>query len=256
MGINICIAVLSYLGGVGFIVLTDFWEFLRGKRAQITFTTKVILSFSVLVSVLGTVSIYFLEPSIQTLNAEQKWMVAFFQAMSASTTVGFNTISISSLSLPVVMILYFLMFFGASPAGTGGGLKSTTLSALLAEIWSQLRSYKNIQFFGREIPDWRVRAASTSASLYGIILGLGIFALTLAMPQASFDKIVFEAISALGTVGLSMGLSSELNAWGKLILIALMYIGRLGVISFGLLLVAPAADNQDSHNKAIEDLAI
>jgi len=189
--------------------------------------------------VLGTLGIFILEPSIQNLHIGDRILIAFFQAMSSSTTVGFNTVAIGQLSLPTVMTLYFLMFFGASPAGTGGGLKSTTLTALLAETWSHLRGYKNVCLAGREIPDIRVRAASMSATSYGLVLGLGIFALTVAMPKASFEWIVFEAVSAIGTVGLSMGLTAELNMPGKFIVMFLMFVGRLGVVTLGLSFVAP-----------------
>ncbi len=233
-GVNIIIAALSYLGGVGFIVYTDVWSKIKNWQRRLTFTTRVILTVTLILSAFGTAAIYFIEPSLQNLPTKDRVLASFFQAMTASTTVGFNTIPISKLSLPVVMILYFLMFFGASPAGTGGGLKSTTLTALIAETWSHLRGYKTTSLMGHEIPGNRVRAASMSASVYGLVLGLGIFGLSLAMPKANFEWMVFEAISALGTVGLSMGLTSQLTVSGKWIIIGLMYVGRLGVVTFGL----------------------
>ena len=235
---NLIIAVLSYLGGIGFIVVTDIWENIKGRSESITFTTKVILYVTILFSIIGTALIYCLEPSFSDLTPYDRLLASFFQTMTASTTVGFNTVPIGKLALPTIMVLYFLMFFGASPAGTGGGLKSTTLTALIAQIWSYLRGSNQVCFFGREIPQNRIITASVSASSYAIVLGLGIFLLSICLPDSSFEWIVFEAISALGTVGLSMGLTSELSSSAKLVVIGLMYIGRLGVATFGLLLIS------------------
>lgn len=239
ISVNIILSVLSYLGGIGFIVYTDIWSKIRNPVRQLTFTTKIILFVTLTLSIAGTWLIFLLEPSIQGFSFGDRLLASFFQTMTASTTVGFNTLPISKLSLPVIMVLYFLMFFGASPAGTGGGLKSTTLSALVAEIWSHLRGYQKTSLVGHEIPGHRVRAASMSATSYSLVLGLGIFGLTIAMPSAKFEWIVFEAVSAIGTVGLSMGLTSELTDAGKWIIIVLMYIGRIGVVTFGLSMVAP-----------------
>lgn len=252
--INLIISSLSYLGGIGFIVITDLWERLRGHRDSITFTSKVIIGVTVLTALWGTLTIYFLASGLNHLPKTDRLLAAFFQSMSASTTVGFNTISVGQLSLPVIVVLYFLMLFGASPAGTGGGLKSTALTALLADIWSHLRGYKKTYLFGREIPKQRIQTASISAITYGMVLGLGVFALSVAMPTASFEWIVFEALSAISTVGLSMGLTSELNTWGKWIVIALMFVGRLGVITFGLLLVSPK--HEGFRKRKQDDLAV
>lgn len=237
--VNITLSILSYAGGIGFIVFTDVWSKLKNRKRRLTFTTKVIFSVTLITTLLGTFGVFILEPSIQSLPMEERILVSFFQTMTSSTTVGFNTIPIGQISLPVALILYFLMFFGASPAGTGGGLKSTTLTALLAEAWSHLRGYKKVSLIGHEIPDTRIRAASMSATTYGIVLGFGIFALSIAMPEVNFEWLVFEAVSAIGTVGLSMGLTAELSPVAKGIIIALMFIGRLGVVTFGLSFVAP-----------------
>ncbi len=239
VSVNLILACLSYLGGIGFIVLTDVWSKLKNRNRHLTFTTKTILFVTLSLSAMGTLLIFFLEPSIQGSSFGDRLLVAFFQTMTASTTVGFNTVPIASLSLPVIMVLYFLMLFGASPAGTGGGLKSTTLTALVAEIWSHLRGYHKTSLVGHEIPGHRVRAASMSATCYMMVLGLGIFGLTFAMPTTKFELLVFEAVSAIGTMGLSMGLTGELTSAGKWIIILLMYIGRIGVVTFGLSMVAP-----------------
>lgn len=252
MAINLTLAGLAYAGGIGFIVFTDLWSKLKDRNRHLTFTTQMILMVTFLTALLGTVTFFVFEPSIQNLSTGERAMVAFFQTMTASTTVGFNTVPIGGLFPPVVILLYFLMLFGASPAGTGGGLKSTTLTALIAETWSHLRGYKSTSIMGREIPGHRIRAASMATTTYGLVLGLGIFLLSTAMPTANFEWLVFEAISAIGTVGLSMGLTVELNAFAKWVIIGLMYIGRLGVATFGLSFVAPKL----FHKTKKDDLAI
>lgn len=250
--VNLILAALSLLGGVGFIVVTDLIEKIKDFKRELTFTTKVIVTMTLLFLGSGTLLIYVCEPSIQSFPPAEKLLISFFQAASASTTAGFNTIPIGQLALPTIMILYFLMFFGASPAGTGGGLKVTTLTALIAELWSHLRGYDKVCFNGKELPNYRIRAASMTLFAYMFMLGLALFFMSLAMPEALLEKMIFEVISALSTVGLSMGFTAEMNSAAKWVIILTMYIGRIGVVTLGMLFVSP----QDLEQKKSVDLAV
>ncbi|MPM51589.1 Ktr system potassium uptake protein B [bioreactor metagenome] len=252
-GINIILSVLSILGALGFIVVTDFWYWFRGHAKSITHTSKAILLTTFFLLAVGTIILYCGEPTIQSLNFEDRLYAAFFQCMTALTTVGFNTISIGNLSLPALLLLVFLMFVGASPSGTGGGLKSTTFTALLAILWNKLRGNPNVTFLGKILPTQRLYVATSSFILYSAILFTAtcLLAVTEVFP---LSDILFETASALGTVGLSTGITSSLTTAGKSILIFTMFIGRVGVLTIGMSILARRKTHQNSILKT--DLAV
>lgn len=235
--INLVIAVLSYLGAIGFIVWTDVWGFLNQRRTHaLSLTSKLILSATAGLGLLGTVLLFSGEPTIRALPTNQQLLAAFFQTMAAQTTVGFNTIPIAPLSKATILLVTVLMIIGASPAGTGGGLKSTTFATIIGVIVSLLQGRREVRFWKQPVSMESVLAAVASLGLYLAFLLVGTYFLEMTQPS-SFDQNLFEAASALGTVGLSMGITSSLTPIGKLIIIALMYSGRLGPVTFGIALV-------------------
>jgi trk system potassium uptake protein TrkH len=233
--LNLVIAILSYCGAIGFIVFVDVWRKFKGKIRNITLTSKIILHTTFWLSIIGTLNIFLTEPSIQPLPPDQRLISAFFQAMTALTTVGFNTIPIGTITKATMLMLTVLMVIGASPSGTGGGLKSTTFSAILGVMKSVLKGESKVSFWQNEIPFERVWTAMASLCFYIFFLVAGIYLLDLTESFA-FERIVFEAASALGTVGLSMGITSDLTNLGKIIITFLMFIGRLGPLTFGMAL--------------------
>jgi trk system potassium uptake protein TrkH len=230
--VNMVIAALSYLGAIGFIVCVDYWRMLRGKVEQVTLTSKIIVRTTLLLSIIGTILLFLAEPSFQAMPADERMLASFFQCMTAMTTVGFNTVSIGALSKSSILLLIVLMVIGASPAGTGGGIKSTTFSAIWGVMWSAARGEKEVRFWGRTIPLERVWMAFASAGFYLFALVAGVYFFDL-VEKSTFDQNFFEAASALGTVGLSMGITSGLSDLGKIILVFLMYCGRVGPLTFG-----------------------
>ncbi len=283
--INIIIFVLSFLGAIGYIVMVDIWLLVRGKKKQITFTSKIILTITIVLLFFGTLFL-FLENCIPQKTIEWNFLLkAFFQAMTALTTVGFNTISIGELKSSSLFILTILMIIGASPSGTGGGIKSTTVSSMfgvISSVFSFQKEYINYQqdlsadkkgksliqkyfkkkkeinlnnnvleknialnsIFGevfqikllkRTIPYDRIIQATAIFVFYFSILFFGIF-LLLTAEAFTYEQIFFEAASALGTVGLSTGITGSLSFLGKAIIIILMFIGRIGPITFGIVL--------------------
>jgi trk system potassium uptake protein TrkH len=247
------IAVLSYFGAIGFIVITDLYLKLAGKVSRITFTSRIILVATFGSLIVGTVLLYF-DEYLATLSPGERLMAAAFQAMAAQTTVGFNSVPVSSLSGSSVMILLVLMILGASPSGTGGGLKSTTWSAGLGACWSAIRGRTEPTFLGSIIPSYRIQAAFAAFILYLIIYVLGCY-LLLRVEQHSFEDIIFEAGAALSTGGLSRGITPELSNVGKVIIMVLMFIGRAGVVSLGLAALAKNDSDQKS-NMPVEDLVV
>jgi len=250
--INTIISVLAISGSLGFIVITDLWYRIRGKSKEISFTTKIIIYGFLFLLFLGTLLIYTTESS-SILGSNSTLMTSFFQSMSAMTTVGFNTIPIGELSLPILLLVTFLMYIGASPSGTAGGMKITTLTAMLSILKSRLFGQKKITFLNRLIPFERIYVATSTFMLYTSLIFLFSFLLSY-FENFSFNNILFEVASALGTVGLSTGITGDLSNIGKILIIILMFIGRVGVLTFGFALLQQK-DN-DSKKFRADDLAV
>lgn len=231
--LNAIISVLSILGAMGFIVCVDVWRLIRGKEKHVTLTTKVILSITFWLLIIGSALMFLTEIYGGGVAPENRIMYSFFQAMTALTTVGFNTVTISTMSKSAIMLICILMVIGASPSGTGGGLKTTTFSAIWGLMKSAIKGDKSVRIWGATVPDDRVRTAVATLCFYLSTLLIGTYLLTLT-ENGAFIDIFFEAASALGTVGLSMGITAALSVLGKLIIILLMYIGRVGPLTFGM----------------------
>jgi len=249
--VNAIVTALSCAGAVGFLVFSDYWLSLTGRRARPTITTRVIVYFTCASIALGSLLLFLVEPTTRHLPVGERLLTSMFQAMSALTTVGFNTHAIGTMHDASVLLLIMLMLIGASPSGTGGGLKSTTVSAGVATLFSVLRQRKRITFWGKRVPRYRLNMAYASSLFYLIVFACGGFLLLLVQPQP-FGDVLFEVASALGTVGLSRGLTADLLPVGKLIVIVLMYLGRIGPLTFGLAVLAGRAQVAGGE----EDLAV
>jgi trk system potassium uptake protein len=251
-GLNVVISTLSILGSMGFIVCVDVWRLMRGKIKRVTLTTKVIVTMTFWLFVIGGFLFFLTETYGGGTSAENRLLFSFFQSMTALTTVGFNTVTISSMSKSAIMLLCILMVIGASPSGTGGGLKTTTFSAIWGLMKSTINGSKEVKIWGATVPDDRVRTAVATLSFYMTTLIVGTYLLTLT-EMGAFIVIFFEAASALGTVGLSLGLTTTLTTLGKCVIILMMYIGRVGPLTFGMALyVKPAIIFDDEKT----DLAV
>jgi trk system potassium uptake protein TrkH len=250
--INIILSILAICGSLGFIVVTDFWNRLSGKSRKITFTTKIILGAMALLLVFGTIMLYLFEPAIEGQGG-QRWMASFFQTMTALTTVGFNTVPLGSFATGSLLVIIFLMYIGASPSGTGGGMKTTTVTALIAIMWNRIRNNRHVTFLGRTIPLERLYVATSVFMLYASVIFLATFLLSLS-EKIPLEQILFETTSAIGTVGLSTGITGSLQPLGKMVLITTMFVGRLGLLTFGLAILAKR--NTLRTKKKSEDLAL
>lgn len=252
VSVNIIVSILSYLGAIGFIVFVDVWRRIISKTPQLTLTSRIILVTTGWLSLVGIALFFLAEPSIQSLPPYERLTAASFQVMSAITTVGFNTIPIGKLSQASLLLIILLMIIGASPSGTGGGLKTTTFTAFFGVMRSAILGQEKAMFWGKEIPEERIRVAIASLGFYAGALILGCYLLALT-ESFSFEALLFEAASALGTVGLSTGITAQLTPLGKLILIGLMFIGRVGPLAFGIALFLPSGKPVE-HSP--EDLAV
>lgn len=251
--LNLIIGILSYLGAIGFIVCLDYWRLWTGRHRHLTMTSKVILQASFLLLAVGTLTCFVIEPTLAALPQHERFLAAAFQTLTAMTTVGFNTVPIGLLSHGFLMTLIVLMVIGASPAGTGGGLKTTTISAILGVMASALRGEESVSFWGHAIPVGRVLLATANLGFYVGTLLLGIWLLTLTESQTALEPLIFEATSALGTVGLSMGVTATLTPLGKLVIIGLMFAGRVGPLTLGAALAGGRAEIKEPED---DDLAV
>lgn len=234
--INLVISILSLLGAIGFLVASDVWQSGIKRRRSMSLTSKVILWFTSCFIIAGFILLLLFDTSMRALPVGERVLAAWFQSMTALTTVGFNTHPIAALSAFSVLLTLALMIVGASPSGTGGGIKTTSISAALGGMWSSLRGNQAIAYMGRRIPEERVTAASAAIVFYILVFLIGAGGLLLVQDQV-FEDVVFEVASALGTVGLSRGITGDLTVVGKLIVIAMMYVGRIGPLSFGMALL-------------------
>lgn len=253
--VNVVIICLSIMGAMGFIMMTDIYDVITRKKSRITFTSKVIATITGCLVLWGFVHLFFCEDSFRTMPFGERFLVSLFQSVSAMTTVGFNTVDISLLTPISMFILLISMYIGASPSGTGGGLKSTTLSAIYAYTKSKLQFSKDVSMKGNIIPAYRVEIALTTVLFYSFILILGIYLIGVCEPDSTdFLDISFEAASALATAGISSGILADMSTGGKLILILMMFIGRVGVITFGNALLIHQSKNDKPEKR--NDLAV
>jgi trk system potassium uptake protein TrkH len=249
------IAALSLLGALGFLVVSEIWDRARGRIAALGTTSRLVLRVLPLMILGGAALLLAAEPAIRERPWPEAVAAALFQSLSAATTVGFNSIPLAGLVPAAVMVLYALMLVGASPSGTGGGLKVTTVAVLAGLVRATARGEAEVRLLGAPVRDERVRQAASVLGLALAVLGVALFALALA-EDLPFDRLLFEALSALGTVGLSLGVTAELGTAGKLVIVVLMAIGRIGVLGFAVALAARARREAGGDGAAPADVAI
>ena len=235
--LNGIVLFLTISGGLGFIVVTDIWYYFSKKSNSISFTTKMITLSFFGVLFIATAITFFGESTIQHYPVFERLEIAAFQTVNAISTAGYNSIPLSNLTLGVLLTIIFLMYIGAAPSSTGGGMKITTLTAVIAIVKSKVRNQAKVTYLGKKIPADRLEMAVSTFIFYTAILFFSVFLLSFT-ENHSLEKLLFEATSAIGTVGLSMGITGSLSVWGKIILISIMFIGRVGVITFGLAILA------------------
>ncbi|MGY6561735.1 MAG: TrkH family potassium uptake protein [Luteibaculaceae bacterium] len=253
---HLVISALVIFGGLGFPIMFNAYDivkkkcidmfrffFLRQKIDRkpriVNMHTKIVLIYSSILLILGFVSFLVLEfnnDTLKDLSWKGKLVTSFFASVTARSS-GFNTFATESMLPGTTLIIVFLMWVGASPASTGGGIKTTTFAIALANISALAKGKDRIEIFGREIPvDVTQRAFAVIFLSLGFI-SVATVALTMVEPKVDLMQALFEVFSAFCTVGLSLGITSELSVAGKWILIVSMFIGRIGAITLIMSLV-------------------
>ena len=237
---NATICLLIIFGGLGFVVIKDIHgnikdKFIhrRTKRLRLRIQTKIVLLSTILLISIGSVVIFFIEKdnTLISLDTKEKVVTSVFQSIT-SRTAGFNTCDISTVSSATLFLIMMLMFIGACPGSTAGGIKTTTLSVLWATIVSNFRQRENVEISRRIIPSEVVQKAMT-VLVTSLMIVFIFTSLLLYLEKKMFIDVLFETISAFGTTGLSTGITPELSAKGKLLIMLLMFIGRLGPLTVG-----------------------
>ncbi len=231
--VNTMVTGLIIMGGLGFTVIIDLlhYFFVGAKVKKLNLHSKVVLLTTAALVVFGFIVFYIAEyhSSMAGFGVYRRVLSSWFQSVT-TRTAGFNTIDMARLSKASVLASIVLMFIGASPGSTGGGVKTTTFAMLVLSVVSLLKGRRYQSIFKRRIPDSNFREATGLTSISLAIIFVVLLLLLLAETH-SFDKIAFEAMSAFGTVGLSMGITPMLSVTGKLLITLLMYIGRIGPLT-------------------------
>ncbi|HZH61404.1 MAG TPA: TrkH family potassium uptake protein, partial [Metabacillus sp.] len=250
--------VLLVLGAIGFPVLIEVKEFLSYKGETpyrfSLFSKLTSITFFALVA-FGIIMIMILEWN--HFFKDKAWHETLFYSAFQSITTrngGLATMDVSEFTLPTLLIICFLMFVGASPSSVGGGIRTTTFAIMILSIFFYAKGKNSIKIFNREIDQEDIRRSFIVISTALMICGSSIVLLLWLEPSFSLIEIMFEVSSAFGTTGLSMGITPELSTGGKIVITALMFIGRIGIFSFLFLIRGP--ETKENYHYPTEKVII
>ncbi|MEF7442587.1 TrkH family potassium uptake protein [Paenibacillus lautus] len=229
--VNFVVMFLIVSGGIGFIVLSDLIDYRKQRRLSLH--SKVVLTMTAALLAVGFIVILIFEftnpRTLGSLNWGGKFFGALFQSVTPRTA-GANTIDITGLRQATQFFIVILMFIGASPGSTGGGIKTTTFTIMVGAVIAMMRGREDIVMFRYRLAQERVLKALTIA-LLALLLVLTVSIILSTTEEGDFLEILFETTSAFGTVGLSMGLTPDLTVFGKILISLTMFAGRLGPLT-------------------------
>ena len=240
--LNVTVMSLIILGGLGFPVIYEFYFRIHHRkdrnRYHFTLHTKLVLYTTVILIAAGAILIFLVERGFEweSMALKNRILASLFQSVTARTA-GFNTVDIARLEPAVLFVIIMLMFVGASPGSTGGGIKTTTLAVFAAIIKSRISGRESVGALRYAISDSKITRALSVLAMAVITISAGLilmlmFHMDLAHGSADyFLSALFETVSAFATVGLSMGATATLSAAGKIVVITLMFLGRVGLLT-------------------------
>jgi trk system potassium uptake protein len=244
--VNGVVIALLVLGGLGFLVVYELTVMARRKEPM-SVHTKMVLTVSGVLLLAGVAGFWILERNLALAGRTwgEQLLISLFQG-ATPRTAGFNTVDIAGLAPSTEFLIILLMFVGGSPGSTAGGIKTTTLGVLTLAVWSRLRGRRNVNAFGRTLSNGTVRDTLSIALVGALVLVLGLFALLLVESperlvrenQSVFFGYLFETVSALGTVGLSTGVTPRLSEAARVLVALFMLLGRLGPLTVGMAVAA------------------
>lgn len=253
--INFTIAGLVILGGLGFTVMSDIKR--NYNTGRFSLHTKIVLTTSLFLLLFGIIALFFTEyNNVNTIANESiggKFLISFFQSV-VTRTAGFNSIDLSKIRETSAVIMITLMFIGASPASTGGGIKTTTFAVLIMSTLSEIKENKDINIFKKRIPD-EIVSKAVAITTIGLIWIILVSLIITGVENAKFVETLFETASAQGTVGMSMGITSSLSNFSKILLSITMFFGRVGGLTVAMA-VSYSSTHEDSFRYAEEKLIV
>jgi len=248
--LQLTIIALFITGGLGFPIVFNLYKYLKyliskriipflmRKKSEthivpwvINLNSRIVLITTAILLAVGTAIVYVFEFNNTLAEHEGygKMVTALFTA-STPRTAGFNSIDFGSLNFSTLMVIFLLMWIGASPASTGGGIKTSTFAIASLNFWSLARGKDRIEIFRREVADISIRRAFAIVSLSLVAIGFGIFFISILDPEKDLLSIAFECFSAYSTVGLSIGITDQLSQGSRVVIILLMFVGRVGML--------------------------
>ncbi|MFX3623025.1 MAG: TrkH family potassium uptake protein [Ectobacillus sp.] len=234
--VNLVITSLIIIGGLGFTVFIDIWK--KRSFSRLSLHSKLMIISTIAVNIGATLFILFFEynntASMGGLTTYEKVLGAYFQSIT-TRTAGFNTVDIGKLTEPVLLLMLLLMFVGAGSASTGGGVKLTTILVMLFGVTKFLREQDDIVIFKKSIKDSTIVKALSISFIAVVAIFLAVLFLSIT-EDAPILMIVFEVVSAFGTVGITMGLTAKLTMAGKLLITCMMLFGKLGPLTIAFAL--------------------
>ncbi|MGF9913599.1 TrkH family potassium uptake protein [Paenibacillus ehimensis] len=236
LGINLVSMMLIFFGGIGFVVISELIEF--PKKRKLSLHSKVVLSTNGILVLTGAVLILIFEftnaKTLGSMSWDTKIVASFFQSMTLRSA-GVNTLDIAELRTATQFLMIVMMFIGAAPGSTGGGIRLTTFAILVGAFVAMLRGKEDVVLFRHRLPAKDIYKAVTFTLTAVFFLAFATMLLSTFQDQ-DFLKILFETTSAFGTVGLSMGLTADLTFAGKILMICVMFIGRVGLVTLAFAL--------------------
>ncbi|WP_206366871.1 MULTISPECIES: TrkH family potassium uptake protein [Sphingobacterium] len=249
-GFQIVLALIFVLGGMGFGTVYNFYTYVKSqlkalfsaivekrpfkhKAQQFSFNTKFIVLCNMIVLFLATVSYYLMEQKFtlsEDKSAVGEWVTSFFMA-NASRSAGFNSVNISFVNIPTLIMITTLMWIGVAPGSTGGGVKVTTIALAFMNIIALARGKDSIEIFRRKIASESINKAFAIIILSVLTITFSFILLNVTDPDKEMIPLLFESVSAYTTCGLSMGVTQSLSAAGKFIIIVTMFVGRVGMLT-------------------------
>lgn len=239
-GINLTITSLIIIGGLGFLVIKDLID--HRSWTKLSVNTKLVLYTTALLNLLAFLLFWLLEHNnpntIGELNFGNQLTASWFQAITPRTA-GFNTIPIDQLTDASTILTMFLMFIGGGSLSTASGIKLGTFVVLILTTWAFIKQRDHVTIFERRIPDRLVRKSLALISITMMLIFMSVFILSVIEADHALDDVLFEVVSALSTVGLSRGLTTELSAAGETVIMFMMFAGRVGPLTLAYLIAMP-----------------
>jgi trk system potassium uptake protein TrkH len=234
--VNITLCLLITIGSLGFIVWKDLWEN-RFHWKKYMLHTKIVLTVTAVLFLGGTLLMYLFEKdnTLAGFGVGGKLIASMFGAVTPRTA-GFNTVDTAALTPAARLLTILFMFIGGSPGSTAGGIKTTTVAVMLVYVFSNLRNSSGCNLFKRRISDDVIKKASMVFCL-NLLLALVSCILILGTSHLAMEDVLFEVFSAISTVGMTTGITRDLNTFGRIVIIFLMYCGRIGSMTFALSLI-------------------